>query len=436
MTDAVTRPEMPHKQAWSCSPVFSGILPPAVKTANILGRALHRLGVRSSPLDADTLLKKAQHRTGLDDIGPYFNYSHLVRLVEALNNEACLNSAGRFMAYYDVLHLLENRLYLAAERGCNPAIAAQDISRPVFITGLPRTGTTLLHRLLTRDPATRAPRTWETMHPLFPANGYGDETARIRLAQNQLCWFRHITRNLDHAHLLNAQEPEECIAITAHALSGARFHISYWAPEYEYWLRQQDQRPLYAYHRYFLQHLQAHSTTRRWVLKAPAHIENLPALIQTYPDALIVQTHRNPLTALASVISLTNIIQSAFRDPIPPVEIAKHTIDRWSWAIRQSLHAREQLQARGVRFIDVFYDDLIQNPLSTARKIYQAAGIVPDPDTTRRMKAFLDNNPKDKHGRHLYTTAVAGMEPEQISAAFKEYYDYFDINYFNSTRAA
>lgn len=422
--------------SWSCSAIFSNLIPPALKTANLLGLSLKKLGIRTYRLEVDVLLAEAERQTGLHDFGLYFNHGHLARLVTTLREEACLNSVGQIMAYSDLVHLLINRLRLAAEYKRNPLIAAQSISSPIFVTGLPRTGTTLLHRLLAQDPAHRAPRTWEIMQPWPPLAGdRRSQEARIRLAENQLCWFQNIT-GIDRVHGIGAVEPEECIAVTAHSFASARFHVTYWAPAYERWLRWIDRRPVYEYHKCFLQYLQAGEHARRWLLKAPAHIESLPALVATYPDALIVQMHRDPMTVLASVASLTSVMQSPFRERIAPERIGRQVIDRWAWAVDRSIQDRVKLHAKGVRFVDIYYEDIIRDPLAAAREIYRASGRQLEPEAEHRMKSFLATHTQDRHGIHVYDPATFSIDPGKVRAAFKNYYDYYNIKGIDSARAA
>lgn len=204
---------------------------------------------------------------------------------------------------------VNNRLQLVDDRKQNPGIAAERIVAPIFIVGLPRTESTALHHLRAQDPDTRAPQAWEVMYPSPPPTRATDETdPRIARAVKQLRWLDWLAPDFKAIHPVGAQLPLECIAIMSASFLAARFQTTYNLPTYEAWLATQDMRPAYAFHRRFLQHLQWHAPGARWVLKAPSHVFSFDALLDTYPDARIVQTHRDPVTAVASVASLSSVI--------------------------------------------------------------------------------------------------------------------------------
>lgn len=409
---------------WNCHSMVSLALTPMVKMGNIAGRLLDLAGFGTGNPDKDKLIWEVTSRTGLDDFGEDFDEDHLSRLIDFSREEARLNLTGRIMFRSDVSALLKNRLQITAAIKRDPQISNRRIEAPIVITGLPRTGTTLLHRLLAQDPVNRAPKLWEIMHPVPPSacDNYEEIKKRIQRTEQQLCWFKQLTGRFDSIHALSANEAEECIAITAHAFASARFHATYWLPGYESWLRDIDQRPAYRFHKVFLQYLQSEAGPKRWILKGPAHLDALDALFDIYPDACVVQTHRDPVTALASTASLTNALQSPFREHVPDTVVGDQVLRRWAWAMDQSLSARERLNRSGRRILDVYYDEIINDPVRVIKTIYRHLQVDLSAYAETRMRNYLCKNPKDKHGGHNYSADDFGITPGRVREMFSGYY--------------
>jgi hypothetical protein len=276
-------------------PLTSSIVGAGIHTINGGGAMLNRLGLRLVSLDEQHLLDAARRATGLDDFGDADFREPLRRLLDALESEADLTLLGRIAAHRDLHGLLTNRLWLVEDRKQNPGIAAERIVAPIFIVGLPRTGSTALHHLLAQDPDTRAAQAWEVMYPSPPPTRATYETdPRIARAAGQLRWLDWLAPDFKTIHPVGARLPLECIAIMSASFLAARFQTTYNVPSYEAWLATQDMRPAYAFHRRFLQHLQWRAPGARWVLKAPSHVFAFDALLDTYPDARILQTTATP----------------------------------------------------------------------------------------------------------------------------------------------
>ena len=246
--------------------------------ANACGGLLRGVDSDWAPLDADGLLARARSATRLEDYAcdgmPEGRLRDgLGRFVAAVDNEAALTPLGRVATRQDILRLLTNRLRLVADRLRYPGIAGQDIAAPVFITGLPRCGTTLLHGLLDADPAIRTPRTWEVMYPSRPpgvdATGGARRIARVG---RQLRWFDRLVPDYKAAHPVAPELPQECMEILSHTFQSDRFARTHHVPSYTAWLDRTPADAAYTFHRAFLQHLQWGSSANRWVLKNPPHI--------------------------------------------------------------------------------------------------------------------------------------------------------------------
>jgi Sulfotransferase family len=396
-----------------------------------LTRALNTGGRVVAPavrLDAGMLLEEARRQTGLEDFGEPAVEEPLRRLIHSYEHEAGLTLIGRIAARQDTLRLLTNRLKMEADRRRHPEIAAVEVRRPLFVTGLPRTGTTLLHGLLAQDPANRAPCNWESMFPSPPPDrARHRRDPRIAWAERQLRWFYRLNPDFRKIHLLGARLPEECLIITSHSFLSFQFQTSHRVPGYQHWLEAQDLRPSYEAHRHFLQHLQWRHPAERWVLKAPAHLYGIRALFATYPDAGIILTHRDPLEVVPSMASLHATLRSTFSDAIDPAETGAEATSRWAEGIRRALAERDSGAVPADRFLDVMYTDLVRDPLAAVRRVYRYYDLPFTDAVEGRMRRFLAENPKDKHGAHRYTLEQFGLDRDVELARYRSYRERFGL---------
>jgi hypothetical protein len=401
----------------------------AVQAVNALGRTLGRLGIRPVSLDEAALIDAAKREAHLDDFRAHDFREPLRLLLASLEHEAHLTWLGRVIARRDIGSLLVNRLRLARDRVRFPWIARVRVASPIFIAGLPRSGSTFLHHLLAQDPQSRVLRAWEVLTPSPPPSPETDATdPRIAHARRQLRAFDRIAPEFKTIHPLSAELPLECIAVLAHSFVSSRFHTMYRVPSYQAWFEQQDHRPAYALHRAVLQHLQARFVGGRWVLKAPTHLWSLEALFATYPDAFVVQTHRDPATALASVASLTTVLRRVSSDAVNPVEIGREVTHQWSNALERAVVFRRSGAVAAERFVDVQYRDVLDDPIGVIRAIYARVGLRLGATAERRMRAHIRRHPKDRHGPHRYSMTSFGLDPDAISHRFKSYREYFNVN--------
>lgn len=397
----------------------------AVNALNLSGRALGSAGLQTPSLAAGRLMQAARRRSRLDDFGPWRIEEPLAHLLESYENEADLTMLGRITVRELVVSLLRTLLELEADRRRHGEIEAQRITAPVFIIGLPRTGTTLLHGLMSEDPGSRVPRTWEVMYPTgFPTTPDAIDRYRSRTA-SRLGWANRLAPEFKRIHPIAPDLPQECIAVTAPVFMSIQFHTTHNVPSYENWLEQADQSPAYAFHRRFLQHLQAQRPGDRWVLKAPGHLFALAALLGEYPDAKIVQTHRDPLRVMASMASHATVLRRAFSDSADPREIAADWTARWSRALDDFLAVRDR-HAPG-QFLDVDYDEIEADPLAAVTRIYDFLDWELTDEARDRMQAFLDANPKNKHGVHRYSLAEYGLDRDTELERFGDYCRRFEI---------
>ncbi len=375
--------------------------PLVIRLMNKFGAAFERAGLRSKPLSAAQLIEKAKRGSRLDDFGgPDFS-EPLSRLLESCHREARLNVIGKLALKNDVVRILCNRLLLEQDSQRYPDIAGQQIREPLFIVGLPRSGTTLLHTLLAADPAHRVPLTWEVMSPSPPSAENREQ--RIRSANRDLAMLRWLAPTFDSVHATGAELPQECVSLISPTFMSDQFDTMYNIPSYREWFFRQNLRPAYEYHRRFLQHLQLRRSPERWILKAPAHMFFAPALLSVYPDAKFVQLHRDPIDAVASVSSLVTILRRVFSDSVDPIQIGRDAMVYWSEALKTFLQTRDQLPAD--RVCDLYYDDIRRDPIVATQRVYKHFDWKLEPQVEQSMRATLTEQNSRSNGVHRYNAA-------------------------------
>ena len=262
------------------------------------------------PLNRDALCRSARRSAGLTDFGDPAIEFRLEILIKSIEREADLHPLGRLLAWIHLRDLLKTRLLLEDTWRKCPGFDTEAIQRPIFITGMPRSGSTFLHELMAQDTANRAPLVWEIMSPL-------PTCARHRIWRTAAClwFFRQITPQADSVHPIRATKPHECVAIHSYTMLSREFETTFRVPAYEAYLNTVGFDAAYAWEKRFLQYLQWRQPKRRWVLKAPDHMFNMEALLRVFPDASVIQTHRNPLEVIESSSQLTDVVQRTFAHP-------------------------------------------------------------------------------------------------------------------------
>jgi hypothetical protein len=396
----------------------------AVRGLNLGGRTLRRLGVEPPALDLESLHRAAYRRAGLSSYGAWDFAEPLERLLKSYRDEARLTTLGRITVRELIVSLLDNLLRMEAERAANLAIERQRIAAPVFIIGLPRTGTTHLHGLVSEDPANRAPLTWEVMYPAARRSPHDVARARSQTAA-RLDWADRLAPEFMRIHPIAPDLPQECIAITAQVFMSIQFHTTHDVASYQDWFEEAPQKLGFDFHHRFLQHLQAKSRGDRWVLKAPGHLFALAGLLERYPDARIIHTHRDPLRVMASMASHATVLRRAFSDDADPKQIAADWADRWARALDRFLAVRDRAPA--AQFLDVSFESIERDAIGTVERVYDFLGWPLDATARAAMTRFLAANPKDKHGVHRYTLEQFGLSRATEAARFRTYCERFAI---------
>ena len=387
------------------------------------------LSRRLWPLQSEALLAEARQRTGLEDLGDPPIEPALSILLNSLEQEADLHPFGRFLMRTHLRELIETRLRLEhAWSGQSEVLDASLIQRPVFITGMPRSGSTFLHELLAEDPDNRVPRVWEVMFPVSGQNNLESEVnTRVRKAEVCLWWFRRFAPGADTVYPMRAWTPHECVAIHSYTLLSEEFVSICPIPTYEAFLRAADLGPSYRWQKRFLQHLQMGRSTRRWVLKSPDHVHGLEDLLSVFPDAMIIQTHRNPFEVLMSVSQLTEVLQRMFarigdRDRFSAREM--RMLAELVECITRFRDARPELVGR---FIDVQYRELVSDPLAVVRRIYQQLDLRLTNTTAERMQQLAWNRSRYKRIPASLISGDQGIDRPVADRRFETYCSRFGI---------
>lgn len=398
-------------------------------------RAINAIGARfggGPSLDPTKLMQAAEKKTGLDDwsggrADGWDFLDGLTRLCHELDTTSSLHTIGRVAARTRLLRILEARLRLHEHRRANPQVADEVIDRPVFVLGLPRTGTTVLYGLLAADPIMRSPVSWEVSHAFPPPTGPGTpDDKRVKATEREFQQFFQLAPEVPAIHPLGAMLPQECLALHSLEFRSYEFPSAFEVPAYTEWLMGADVTTAYATEKRFLQHLQSgYGAGQHWILKTPAHLFWLDTLLEVFPDAKVVHTHRDPSRVLASVSSLMFHMRAAMSDDVDPHVVGRRELDLWTEGLQQTLKIRDQLPAD--RVVDVQFADTVANPVDTVRHVYDAFDLGFTDETERRVRRYLDDNPRTKHGSHRYTLEEFGIHPDEARERFADYCDRFGI---------
>jgi Sulfotransferase family len=394
------------------------------QVADMLGDAFAPL---REPLSADQLIALARRRTGLTNFGETAFLDPLQKILRACYEDANLSLVGRVATRWDVVRFLSNLLRLADEEKQAPEILAQPIARPIFISGLPRSGTTFLHSLLAEDPANLVPRVWQLIYPYPPRTSRSRPDLRARQVARQLRLFGLLARDFRRMHPIDAASPQECSEITAHVFASLRFDTTYRIPSYRHWLDETGHLDAYRFHKRFLQHLQ-HQTMGggRWMLKCPDHVFALDAIRAVYPDAGLVFVHRDPLAVLLSVARLTETLRRPFTRSVDRAEIGRQDSDRWL-AATELMIAAAQRQRFAEPIFHVHYLDLVGDPVGVVAALYKHFGDMLHPDAAFRISRLVEAKPNGGYGAHRSRLEEYGLDAALERERYARYMAHFGI---------
>ena len=380
--------------------------------------------------DRDRLVAEAVATTGENDFGGTAWQEGLDILLGSLEQEARLNALGVEIAGAEISNYLATRLAVNAWRRDHPEVAAGVIERPLVIVGQPRTGTTILHDLLAQDPALRAPLTWEVDRPLPPpeTETYGSDP-RIAEVQAAIDMAESLMPGFTTFHPMGAHLGQECVRITAGDFRSMIFSIQYRVPTYNRWLlHDADLGPAYHWHRRYLQHLQSRHPAGQWLLKSPAHLWSLDNLAAEYPDAIVIQTHRDPLKVIASTSALAAHLRGMATDEVSLTEIAADYAEDIFLGLDRGIEARDRGTFPPGQVVDVQFSDFVDDPFTTINQLYAALGRELTGETEQRMRTFLASNPGDGGGGGgRYRFADTGLDAGDLRERSARYQERFGV---------
>jgi hypothetical protein len=379
-------------------------------------------------LEPADLMAAACTETGLDDFGADDFVERLGVLCRAMREEGGFNGAGIMQQHVFILGLLKNRLLIEDLVGRHPEILAEEIVAPIIICGLPRTGTTHLHNLMSADPALRSLPYWESLEPVLadrekPAPGAPDP--RLERTETALSFLNTALPYFNRMHEMTVEHTHEEIQLLAIDFSTMLFETTAPMPAWRDAYLSGDQRPSYAYLLKVLKVLQWLRGGTRWVLKTPQHLEQFPALVNTFPDATFIVTHRDPVSVTASMLTMIAYTARLTRDRVDLEAMGGYWSDRLERMLRRCADERDALPAD--RTMDVRFDEFMADDLAMVARVYDLAGQPLDERSRKAMASFMVAHPRGRHGAVIYDLAQFGLDTAERRRALSFYAERFGV---------
>lgn len=388
--------------------------PTRLRVAHWVGNRLKSIGVQGGNLSADSLIHAAQQQTGLNEFGTDRFRVPLRKLVDAYLADRDLSVIGRAIVRGTLIHTLVNRLQIARDLRAEPEILRQTVARPLFVLGLPRTGTTFLYNLLTQDAAARPLLFWESASPSPPPTSETRTTdPRIAEAAKTVRSLNRLVPALASIHSFDARGPEECLGLLMNTLVCPFFRgriTSYWDWLFE--LPDAEVDAAYAEYQQQLQLLQWKVRGEHWILKCPAHLYGLGSLLRTFPDAAVVQLHRDPAQVVPSLCSLSFAMDSLYYAKRDPQEVGRRMFDVLDRMFARGRDGRAQHPAD--RVMDVRYEDLIADPFAVARSVYDRFGYDWSAAFEQSLRGYLEQNARQDRPKHRYSLEDFGLSKTEV----------------------
>ncbi len=390
---------------------------------NKVGGLLGVVGIRPFHLETSKIIEKARKKANFEGPLPPQVQTGLEQLVASVQHDSQLNTFGALAIKNVLERALYHRLKLEQALAKDPNIEKLPIKQPIFIIGMPRTGTSILQALLQEDPSNRAPLAWECLLP-YPVSNPASyrNNAQLRTTQKEFGQLFQLVPDLQKKHHMAADSPQECIGINNLDFNSFQTAAQVYIPSYMEWFHNKaDKLATMRFHKRFLQYLQSGGVpSERWLLKSPVHLLRLKEIFAVYPDACIIMTHRHPAKVVPSAASLVSSVRSLYSDKEDQQRTGKEQAAIWSNYFERFLKAREVLDKEN-QIIDLRFEDFVQDHLGIVQKIYDRFGWELSEEAQQNMQQFLAKNPKDKHGAHNYTLADFGLTTEGIDQQFAPY---------------
>ena len=395
---------------------------------NGVGKLLNHLGFKVYKLDAMSIIQKATKDADYHGKVPSDLVAGLEQLVQSINKESRINAFGSIALKGLLKRTLTSRLKVGQVLQNKPAILDTKITAPVFIIGMPRTGTTILHSLLHEDENHRSPLAWECLlpSPVSEPSTFIDNP-QLNTIKKEFGQLFKLVPDFQKKHHMTAESPQECIGITALDFNSFQTCAQVYIPSYLKWFSEEsDQHQTMRFHKRFLQYLESGGVrSERWLLKTPVHMMRLSALFDVYPDAKVIMTHRDPAKVVPSAASLISSVRSLYSDYEKPARSGKEQLDFWKMSFDRFMEDRAQLNKED-QILDLHFNDFVSDQLACVDKIYQYFGWYLNDASRTRMKNFLASNPKGKHGNHEYSLEDFDLSQDQVFKEFQDYYSFLE----------
>jgi hypothetical protein len=405
----------------------AGLHSRVLRAVNAAGAALRWVGLELPSLDPDVIASAACQCAGVEDFGDPGWREGLEVLCLALEVEGNLTTFGRIAMRGLITNALETRLRLVDWAARHPEVREEKIERPWVVVGLPRTGTTLLSLLLALDPEVRPLLHWESASPVPPPDlATHAEDPRIASAAKQVAQLEALNPAIRAMHPMGATIATECVGFLFLDLRSLLIETQAHIPSYGRWLEKAEMRGAYAMHRLALQVLQSRIPTPVWSLKTPQHLWSLDTLLEFYPDARIVWTHRDPAKVVTSVASLNTSLQRLNVRSNDPVAIGSDWNDKLHLAVTRGIEFDRRQNGKDWCH-HLQYADLMADPIATVRALYAHFRAQVSPLHTRRMEVWMRDRHQEVHGRHVYDPADFGLTVAGIAERYAEYRQRFAV---------
>jgi hypothetical protein len=400
----------------------------AFNSINKVGGVLKAVGLNPFNLNADKIIAKAVKKAEFKGDLPKQLVKGLRLLVDSVNSDSKANSFGELAVKSMLERTFYNRLKVEQVLAKDPTIEQQPIERPIFIIGMPRTGTTILHAMMHEDTSNRSPLCWECLIPYpVPQPENFEDNPQLRTIAKEFDQLFKLVPDFKKKHHMEVDSPQECLGINMLDMNSFQTSAQVYIPSYMDWfLKQSDQTETMRFHKRFLQYLQSGGVKgERWLLKSPIHLMRLKDIFEVYPDACIIMTHRAPSKVVPSASSLIASVRSLYSDHEDLKRTGKEQAALWNDYFNRFLTARKDLDKES-QILDLRFEDFVSDQVGTIQKIYTHFGWDLKDTALDKMKNFLAQNPKDKHGAHEYSLEDFGLTEQGINEQFSNYIHFLE----------
>lgn len=401
--------------------------PPVIRALNGIGKGLSAIGLSGPKFTVKGIRKSAEKIAGHSDYGNDSYLPGLEKLCWSLENEAELNQMGRLILHRQVSNALAGRLTIVAWEKENPVAAQAVIEKPLFIIGLPRTGTTILFETLAAAPQMRAPLTWECRDFALAHNVNQPPESDPRLIKlgKQMAQVDRLMPGFSAIHHFGPFIPTECIGLTLLDMASEQISALAWMPTYREFLLANDFSTAFEWHKRGLRYLQSTQPEKAWILKTPMHTGYLDTLLQHYPDASFIHNHRDPMRVISSVANLYRVSRSGWSDHPNTLGRAQSDAHYYLEFIRRALEFRASYPSEDERFFDVAFKEFVSDPMPLIRRLYAHFNRPLSDEAFSAMDTYLKNRPREKFGKHQYSAEQFGFTSEEYDPLFRDYISRF-----------